>query len=374
VSRLLALALKELRQAARDPLSLAMLLGLPLGLLLLFGYALSFDVEHARLVVQDRDRSPASRELIASFANTRTFDLVGEAPPGTDLERLTAERAAQLALVIPEGYATELAAGRTAAVQLLLDGSDSNTATTLLNHATGLVSEFNAGLRAGWLARGGARPAPAVRYRPRVWYNPELESTPFLVPGLIAFILMITGVLATALSVVRERERGTLDQLRLTPLGPLQLILGKTLPYLAISLVATTLFLAAAATLFDVPVRGPLPQLYAVTLVYVLGALGWGLLVSTVARTQALAFQIGVLTSMLPAIFLSGFVFPIRAAPRPIQWVTYLVPARYYIEILRGIVLKGTGLAPFARPLSFLAIYALAVIAVAAARLRRREA
>ena len=370
--QLWAVARKELLQAARDPLSLAMLLGLPALMLVMYGYAINFDVRHVRLAVQDRDRSAQSRELVAAFVNSTYFDLVADAPAGTDLEGLTRRRLVKAVLVIPEGHATEIRAGRTAEVQLLLDGADSNTATAVLGYASALVSERNVAL----LARSGAGALlerVGVDYQPRVFYNPELRSTQFLVPGLIGFILMLTAVLSTALSVVREKERGTMEQLRVTSLRPAELIAGKALPYLGISLVATVVILVAARVLFGVSVRGSYLDLFAVVLLYLVGALGWGLLVSSLSDTQAMAFQVGVVTSMLPAIFLSGFIFPIRSMPLAVQALTYVVPARYFLAVVRGIILKGAGLGPYLDDLAFLALYAVAVLGIATARLTRRE-
>lgn len=371
--RILAVALKEIVQAARDPLSLAMLLGLPTALLLLFGYALSFDVRHIALGVQNRDPGRESRALIESFTRSGYFDLAASLPAGTDVAGLTEHGVVEAVLVIPESYGDDLAAGRPAAVQLLLDGADASRASTVLGYAKAIAGQVDVSLRRSWLDRAGVRATAPIEARPRVWYNPELKSTPFLVPGLIGFVLMITGVLATALSVVRERERGTLDQLRVTPLGSLQLLLGKTLPYLAISLAATGLFLLAAQFLFGVPVRGPLWALFGATLIYLVGALGFGLFVSSIADSQAMAFQIGVVASMLPAIFLSGFVFPIAAAPLPIRLITHLVPARYYLIVIRGVILKGADLAPYGRQLLFLAAYGAIVMTVATVRLTRAE-
>jgi ABC-2 type transport system permease protein len=367
-----AIAKKELRQASRDPLSLSMLLGLPTMMLLLYGYALNFDVRHVRLAVQDRDKSAASRELIGAFVNSSYFDLVADVGPGADLPLLTEQRVARAVLVIPEAFSRDLAARRATPVQMLLDGSDSNTATLVLGYAAAIVTQFNLEPLRG---RGSAMLRSAsAGYEPRVWYNPELKSTQFLVPGLIGFILMLTGVLSTALSVVREKERGTLEQLHVTSLRPAELIAGKTLPYLGISLLATGLILIAARVLFDVAVRGPYLDLFVLTLVYLLGALGWGLLVSSLADTQALAFQVGIVTSMLPAIILSGFIFPIRSMPPVIQAITYAVPARYFLVALRGVILKGAGLGPYWRDVGFLALYAVLVMAAAYLRLTRREA
>ncbi|HET7292266.1 MAG TPA: ABC transporter permease [Vicinamibacteria bacterium] len=369
--KVVAIARKELRQAARDPLSLAMLLGVPTMMLLLYGFALNFDVRHIRLAVQDRDRTPQSRELVASFVNSRYFDRVADLGAGADLERVTETREARAILVIPEGYGDKILGRRPSPVQLVLDGADSNTASTILNYANAIVADQNATLMREAL---GTRQGAALDLAPRVLYNPELKSTQFLVPGLIGFILMLTAVLSTAMSIVREKERGTMEQLRVTSLRPGELIAGKTLPYLGISLTATGIILVAARVLFGVAVRGPYLDLFVATLVYLIGALGFGLLVSSFSDTQALAFQAGSVTSMLPAIFLSGFIFPIRAMPEVLQWLTYAVPARYFNVILRGVILKGAGLQPYAWDLAFLVLYAAVVLGIAYVRLTRREA
>jgi ABC-2 type transport system permease protein len=207
-----------------------------------------------------------------------------------------------------------------------------------------------------------------------VLYNPELESTQFLVPGLIGFLLMLTAVLSTALSVVREKERGTMEQLRVAPLRTWELIVGKTLPYLGISLLATVIILAAARVLFGVAIRGPHLDLLIATLLYLFGALGFGLLISSIADTQTLAFQVGLIASLLPSILLSGFIFQIRIMPEWLQAVTFLVPARYFLVILRGVILKGEGLSPYWPQVLALVVYALAVVSLASARLAHREA
>jgi ABC-2 type transport system permease protein len=209
--------------------------------------------------------------------------------------------------------------------------------------------------------------------QPRVWYNPELRSSHFLVPGLIGFILMITAVLSTALSVVREKERGTMEQLMVAPLGTIQVLLGKTLPYLGISLVATGLILVAARLLFGIVVQGSYIDLFIATALYLLGGLGFGLLISTIARNQAVAFQIGVFTSMLPTLLLSGFVFPIRNMPLLLQALSFIIPARYYLVVLRGVVLKGTSLAPYWHQVAALILFAAVTIVLAAARFKRNQ-
>ena len=372
--RLAAVVAKELRQVRRDAFSLGMLIALPAFMLVLYGFALNFDVRHVSLAVQDRDKSARSRELVAAFTNSTYFDLVLSPEAGSDLDAVTEWRVARAVLVIPEGYARTLASARPASVQLLLDGADSTTAQTVLGYARTLVAEANAALVQEAAARRGLARGPAVSLEPRILYNPELASTQFLVPGLMGFLLMLTAVLSTALSVVREKERGTMEQLRVAPLRTWELIIGKTVPYLGVSLLAAGIILVAARLLFDVRVRGSYFELFLAVLLYLVGALAFGLLISTLAHTQALAFQAGLISSMLPAILLSGFIFQIRVMPAWLQPVTYLVPARYFLVILRGIILKGEGLLTYWPQVVALVLYALAVIALASLRLAREEA
>jgi ABC-2 type transport system permease protein len=374
VRRLRAVMVKELRQVRRDPFSLLMLIAFPALMLVLYGFALNFDVRHVRLAVQDRDRSPASRDLVASFTHSTYFDLVATPGPGTDLDSLVERRGARAVLVIPERFGRDLAAGRGAVVQLLLDGADSTTAATVLGYARALVSETNAEIVARALARAGRRDAPPLDLAPRVLYNPELQSTQFLLPGLIGLLLMITAVLSTALSVVREKERGTMEQLRVAPLRTLELVLGKTFPYLGVSLLGTLIVLLTARVLFGVQIRGPHLDLLVVVLLYLFGALGFGLLISTIANNQTFAFQAGLIASLLPALLLSGFIFQIRIMPPWLQVITYLVPNRYFLVVLRGIILKGEGLATYWPQVGALVIYGLVVTALASLRLVRREA
>jgi ABC-2 type transport system permease protein len=364
---------KELRQIRRDPFSLLMLIAFPGLMLVLYGFALNFDVRHVRLAVQDRDRSPRSRDLVASFTHSTYFDLVATPAPGADLARLTETGVAKAILVVPEQFGRDLAAGRQASVQLLLDGADSTTAATILGYARALVSEANADLATEDLARSGRRPALPLDLSPRILYNPDLESTQFLLPGLIGLLMMITAVLSTALSVVREKERGTMEQLRVAPLRTPELILGKTFPYLGISLLGTVIVLVMARVLFGVQIRGSHLELLVVVLLYLFGALGYGLLISTIANNQTFAFQVGLITSLLPALLLSGFVFQIRIMPSWLQAITYLVPNRYFLVVLRGIILKGERLFTYWRDVAALAAYGVVVTALASLRLVRRE-
>ena len=370
LSKVLAVADKEMRQARRDPITLAMLIGMPALFLLLYGYALNFDVRHVPIGVIDLDKGAHSRELIASFVNSTFFDQVADLPAGADVEAFFQRREAKAVLVIPPDFGRDLDAGRQAQAQLLVDGSDAQTASTILSYTTALVGGKNVSLVEERIGRAIA----PIDFRPRVWYNPELRSTNFLVPGLVGFILMLTAVLSTAISIVREKERGTLEQLRVTPLGPGQLVAGKTLPYLVISLIAATAILAAARFLFGIEIAGSYFDLFVVTLVYLIGALGFGILVSSLVDTQAMAFQVGTLLSMLPAIFLSGFIFPIHAMPEPLQAITYAFPTRYFLVIVRGVILKGASLWVYWQPFTFLVLYSSLVFAFAWIRLTRQEA
>ena len=370
-----AMAIKEVKQVLRDPLTLFMLIVLPMAMLVLYGYALNFDVENVALAVQDRDSTAASRALIDAFVSGKRFALVASLPAGSDIDGFLDRNGASAVLIIPERYERTLALGKTAEVQVLVDGVDASTASTVMGYITGVAAAYNGTRVREYLAGVGEGQVldAAISFQPRVWYNPELLSTQFLVPGLIAFLMMFTAVISTALSVVREKERGTLEQLRMKPLRTSDILLGKLFPYLFTSLAGVALILVAARYLFGVVVRGPYADLLAATIVFLIGALGWGLLVSTLADSQAVAFQIGVMTALLPTLLLSGFIFPIANMPEPLQMLTHIVPARYYLVILRGIVIKGSGLGPFWDQMGALAIYAFIVLTLASLRFARQE-
>jgi len=336
IRRTLAIAIKEVLHLRRDPRTALTLLGMPVVLLFVFGFALSFDVQHIRLLVVDRDGSRAAREVTEAFLQSGSFDLIAHARDDRALNSLFDNGRAQAALLIPADYGRDLASRRPTSLQFVLDGSDAQMATKILAYARQIVASVTVGPP---VPGAGARWFP----QPRVWYNPELSSARFLVPGLVAFILMITSVIATALSVVREKERGTMDSLRATPLFAPELLLGKTLPYLVLASVSAAGSLALAWALFEVPLRGSLGWLTVVTVLFLLGGLGQGLFVSTVAESQQVAFQLGLLSTMLPTLLLSGFIFPISSMPTALQWLTRLIPARYFLVALREIVLKGVG-------------------------------
>ncbi|MGE3884966.1 MAG: ABC transporter permease [Vicinamibacterales bacterium] len=369
---LVAVAIKELHQIARDRRTLGILLLLPALMLLLYGYALNFDIRNVRVAVQDLDRSTRSRELVSAFVNSGYFDLVSYVDARSEVDSLVNRNAARALLVVPARFEEDVRNRRPATVQVIIDGDNANTASTVMGYAQAIVAEFSTDilLRAS-VAGGAGLTGPPVTLEPRIWYNPQLSSTLFLVPGLIAFIAMITAVVSTALSVVREKERGTMEQIRMSPIGPVSFILGKTLPYLALSFAAALLILFTARILFDLPMRGSVPLLWASILLFLVGAQAQGLLISTIASSQQLAFQVALLSSFLPTFILSGFVFPLTSMPVPIQVISHIVPARYFLVALRAIVLKGAGVEAFWEQLVALGIFSTVALGLASLRLRK---
>jgi ABC-2 type transport system permease protein len=361
----LAVARKEFRQIARDTRTLLILLFVPAFILLLFGYALNFDIRHVRLAVDDQDRSTASRSLIAAFVNSGYFDLVAEVD-AAETTRLMNRDQVRAVLVIPAGLSRSLHNGRLAAVQVLLNGDNASTATTVMGYAVTVIrgeSSKYAPTRAG---------APLISVEPRIWYNPELRSALFLVPGLIAYIAMITAVVSTALSIVREKERGTMEQVRMAPLAAASFVVGKTIPYFVVSLASSLGIVVVSMVLFGMPMRGSWLVLLLALSLFLVGALGLGLLISSIAETQQVAFQVALLVSFMPTLMLSGFVFPIASMPRALQLITYAVPARYFLVALRAIVLKGAGLSVYWLDLVALSVFALVVLGLASVRLQRQ--
>lgn len=363
---------KEFRQIRRDKRVLGLLLFIPGLMLVMFGYALTFDVKHTSMAVFDQDRSRQSREFAERFFVTEQFVRVATVERESDINRLLDSEAACIVLVIRRDFARDLARGNTVSVQVVVDGANANAAATVLGYANTIIQQYSSAILAGTFLRAGGRTlSMPIDYQPRVWYNPELESAKFLIPGLIAFILMVTAVISTALAVVRERELGTMEQIMVSPVRPVELILGKTIPYTIISLVATLAILVLGYLLFGVVLKGSAFLLFIVTVLFLVGGLGVGLLISTLVETQQLAFMIAVIVSMLPTFILSGFVFPIQNMPVPIQVITYIIPARYFLVALRAIILKGAGISAFWDQFLFLVGYAVILLGVSSMRLRK---
>jgi len=337
-TRLLAIARKEVLQLRRDPRSLILAFLLPVALLVFFGYAISWDVSDIRLAVVDQDGGTRARELLDGFRASGRFTIVGRLERTSDIGPLLDRGRALIALVIPPRFGADLGAGRTAAVQAIVDGSDANTATIALGYAQAIVQQFSA--QRLYQTRRVRLPITAET---RVWYNEELASRNMIVPGLVAVIMMIIAGLLTSLTIAREWERGTMEQLASTPVTRLEVVIGKLLPYLAIGLVDVALCSLLGVLIFHVPFRGNVVFLMGASFAFLVGTLGLGLVISAVARTQILATQIGMVATFLPGFLLSGFMFPIDNMPLPLRVITYLVPARYFLVVTRGIFLKGVG-------------------------------
>jgi ABC-2 type transport system permease protein len=350
---------KELHHITRDARSLAMALLMPVMMLLLYGYALSLDVDRVPTLVYDQDQTSASRDLIRQFEGSRFFDVRGFASGYSAIERAIDRSRILMAVVIPRGYADRIKGSQEATVQIILDGSDSNTASIVMGYAETLVRTYSGQIRAEALnRRGGERIVPAIDARLRVWYNSTLESKNYVVPGLIAVILQIIGALLTSLTIAREWEMGTMEQLLSTPVRPVEIVLGKMMAYFVVGVTDALIALLVGLFIFEVPLRGSIPLLAVSVCTFLVGVLFWGVFISAVAKTQLQAYQMGVLSSFLPAFLLSGFVYAIETMPPVIQGITHIIPARYVVTIMKAVFLKGVGLEVVWGELAFLALYA----------------
>lgn len=371
--RVSAVARKEFLHVFRDPHSLAMGIAIPMFLLLLFGYALTLDVDNVPLVVWDQDQTPASRELVSRFSGSRYFSLRAAVGDYADLVARIDDGRAMVALVIPPQFAARVRTGRDAPVQLIVEGSDANTATLAISYAEAVVAGYSrATLLRHMEAIGGVEPPLPLEIRPRVWFNPELESKNYIIPGLIAVIMMVIAALLTSLTVAREWERGTMEQLISTPVQGHELIVGKLVPYFAIGMLDVAVAVLMGEFLFDVPMRGNVALLFAMAAVFLTGALGMGMLISIVMKNQLLASQFAMVTTFLPAFLLSGFMFAIANMPQPIQVITHVVPARYFVALLKGIYLKGVGLEILAGEATLLAIFGMIVLLLANVKFKKK--
>lgn len=367
--RLLAVARKEWIQLRRDRRSMILAFALPVFLLLFFGYAINWDVTDIPLAVRDEDRTQRSRALVEAFQESGYFRVTEWLEWRGEAEGRLARGAVTGVLIIPAGFARDLAAGRPAPVQLLLDGGDANTATIALNYADAIVARFS---RDVLLA--GRRVEAPVTAETRVWYNPTLESRHMIVPGLIAVIMSIIAAMLTALTIAREWERGTMEQLAATPVHRLEGGFGKLLPYVAIGLFDVAGATLAGVLVFGVPFNGSVVLLAVMTLLFLLGALGLGIFISAAVRSQVLAMQVAIVATYLPALLLSGFLFDIAGMPRVLQAVSYVIPARYYIAVTRGVFLKGVGLETLWIQGVFMVGFAAAGLGLATLAFRKRLA
>ncbi|HET6845929.1 MAG TPA: ABC transporter permease [Anaerolineales bacterium] len=370
--RFRALIKKELTHMRRDPRTLIFVFMMPILQLVLLGYVNNTEIKNVPTVVFDQDNSPASRQLLDAFQGTGYFQFTQSAYSQTEVDTLIARGQAQVGIVIAPDYGTDLGAGRSGSVLVLIDGSDPTVASYVLSAAQLVGQNRGADIRTEQLARkgvGGSSAAP-IDVRTRVLYNPDLLSSYNIVPGLIAIILFQTATSLTALAIVRERERGTIEQLIVTPIRNWELVLAKIIPYILVSFADTILILVVGVFLFGVPIRGSLLLLFALTGLYLLPTLGYGLFISTVARTQQQA-QLMVMPLLLPAMMLSGYLFPISSLPPVLRFVGALLPTTYFIYVMRAVVIKGVGLSLIVPQVIALSIFAVALLGLAAWRFRK---
>jgi len=371
--RLWAVARKEALHIRRDPRSLGLAIGIPMLMLLLFGYALTLDVDRVPLVVWDQSGTAASRDYLTHFTGSRYFQLVGTVANHPALERAIDHRDAEIALVIPPDFARRLESGQAAPVQAIIDGSDSNTAAIVLGYTQVVTTAFNQQVAVEQIQRtAGLAPAPALELRPRVWFNEDLKSRNFIIPGLIAVIMGLIAALLTSLTIAREWERGTMEQLISTPVKAPEIILGKLAPYFVIGMADVLIAVLMAVYLFDVPLLGSVPLLFAMAALFIVGTLSQGILISTLARRQLLASQVAMVSTFLPAFLLSGFMFAIPNMPAVVQAITYIVPARYFVALVKGIYQRGVGLDVLWRDAVFLLVFSVVVAGAAIGRFKKR--
>ena len=372
MQRLLCLVRKEFLELRQNPRLFGIVIVAPIIQLTMLGYAASTDVKDVPVVVADGDRSPASRTLIARFDASPYFTVVDTVTTAREIDRYLQRGDASIALAIPTGYGAAVQSGRPVALQVVADGSDSNSTTVALGYATALVGEYASQLAAAQAPP--AQPGQAIDLRVRVWFNSQLESRFFMIPGVLALLLLLVTANLAAMAIVREKELGTLEQLNVTPLRRWELIVGKLLPYGVIALVDVLLVTAVAVFWFEVPLRGSVALLLAMSLIYVLCTLGLGLFISTISDTQQQAMMTATFFFLTPMIYLSGFIFPIENMPRVIQYATYLIPLRYFLVIVRGIFLKGIGLDLLWPQAAAMAAWGVIVLALAVMRSRKRSA
>lgn len=373
LARLLAVARKEFIHILRDPRSLGMAVAIPMLMLILFGYALTLDVDSVPIAIWDQSGSQASRDLVARFAGSRYFSISSYVHSYRELEKLIDAGDVLMAVVVPRDFAQRIAGGRPAGAQVIVDGSDANTATIAMGYADVVIQNYSQQISVEGITRGGGRPLNAGSdIRPRVWFNADLESKNYIIPGLIAVIMMVIAALLTSLTVAREWERGTMEQLISTPVTAHELVLGKLLPYWFIGMFDVLMAVIMGEFLFQVPLRGSVALLFAVAALFLAGALSLGMVISIVTRSQLLASQLAMVLTFLPSFLLSDFMYAISNMPKPIQVLTYLVPARYFVALLKGIYLKGVGLEVLGGQALLLAGFGAAMVLLADRKFKKK--
>jgi len=372
-TRIKALAKKEIKQLFRDTRLLMVILLFPVFLLGIFGYAINFDVKHIQLAVYDNDKSNLSRDFINSLSHSEYFDIVDYIKSDRQIKKYLDEKFVQCVVVIPEDFSEKYYSNQQVKIQYLIDGVNGNTATIIRNYVIVATAFYNQKITNEILAVSGVKGFVPIDLRPIFWFNPTLQTTMFLLPGLIAMILIITSIISVSLSLVREKERGTIEQVNVSPASSLELLIGKTFPYIIVSLFNAGLILAAGYVLFGVEVKGSLFLLFFCSLVFITASTTIGIFISVISDSQQVAFTIGTFFSLLPSMMLSGFVFPIDSMPPIIQVITNITPTKFFIVILRGIMLRGVGIHAFWEQLIYLCIFILVFGGLAVVINRKKE-
>jgi len=371
--RILAMMRKEVIQIRRDPRSLLIIIAMPLLQLFIYGYAVNLDLRHIPLCVYDRDATQTSQDLLKRFQATNYFDIVRVSPDYGDVVRQIDYGACTVAIVVPPQFSETLRSHGQASVQALLDASDSNTANIGMGYALSIVQAYSQQVQVDWQQRHGMAPAvPNVTFEPRTWFNEDLESMANIIPGVVALVMSVVGAFLTSLTIAREWERGTMEQLISTPVGKLEIEIGKLAPYFVIGMFDTALCAGMGVWWFGVPFRGSWALMFGCSMLFLIVVLSLGYLISVVAKSQLAASQLALLTTFLPAFLLSGFVFPIEQMPTVVQWITRVLPARYYVSILRNVFLKGTPARLMAGQVIALAIIAAVSITLATRAFQKR--
>ncbi len=373
---------KEFSQTLRDPRRRSLLIGPPLIQLIIFGYAVNLDVEHTHTAWMDLDRTVESRNLLADFKGSNYFEVVATPKEEEEIEPLIDHGEVQAVIRVLPGFGQDIRRGFTAPVQVLVDGTNSNTAAIISGYAARIIARYANSVLAGQKntllvprteAAGGPIPSliPTLSVQSRVWFNPDLASRVYFVPGVIVNIIALVTIMLTAMSIVSEKEIGTMEQLMVTPIRPIELILGKLLPFAVIGVFETAFVVVAALFIFGTPMRGSLLMLFLCALLFLLSTLGIGLFISTISRTQQQAMMSSFFFFM-PAMLLSGFAFPIRNMPEFVQYITYLNPVRYFMQIVRGLFLKGVGMEALWQEMAALAVFGIAILWLSALRFHKR--
>jgi ABC-2 type transport system permease protein len=374
-SAMWAMARKEFIQIRRDHATIYMVFIFPMMMLILYGFGIRYDVKSVPMAIYDQDGTQTSRQYIERFERSPYFTLQPYAHSYSELETGINRGTTRIGIVIPPNFSERLSSNREAVVQMLVDGADNNTATIAMSYASAISRSYSTSIVMQQLEavlRNMNLPVPAVSVEPRIWFNPDLESVQFIVPGIIAVIMMIVGTVLTAVTIVKEKEQGTIEQIVSSPVKKYELMIGKTVPYAVLAYADFLIIVVASKLMFGIHIKGSISLLLITAFFYLIGVLGMGILVSTVTQTQISAMFAAIMASMLPSILLSGFIFPIRQMPAALQVLTIVVPARYFIEILRDIYLKGLGLESFWRETLYIMLFGVVMIALAVRRFRKK--